>query len=117
MVMNTLRAREMKYYLYLLECADGMYYVGITNDINRRIREHQEGIYAGCFTYNRRPVVLKKYLTFLYINDAIYFEKKVKKWSRAKKEAFFCKDLDTLHKAAACKNNTSHKNRSSGAET
>ncbi len=70
-----------------------------------------------CYTYTRRPVSLRYYITFEYINDAISVEKKLKKWSRAKKEAYFKKDLKTLHEMAKCRNNTSHKLRSSGDET
>ena len=105
------------YYVYLLECDDGTYYVGVTNDLTRRIMEHQEGFDQSCYTYDRRSVVLKQYLTFKYIHEAIEVEKKLKKWSRAKKLAYFQKDIATLHEKAACRNETSHKNRSSGAET
>ena len=112
----------MVYYVYLLECNDGLYYVGLTNNLSRRICEHQEGINSECFTFKRRPVILKYYLIFDYINDAIYFEKKIKKWSRAKKEAFFKKDWKTMHEEAKCKNSSSHEKhdqgtRSSGVET
>ena len=110
------------YYVYLLECNDGLYYVGLTNNLSRRICEHQEGINSECFTFKRRPVILKYYLIFDYINDAIYIEKKLKKWSRAKKEAFFKKDWKTMHKKAKCENSSSHENnaenmRSSEVET
>ncbi len=110
------------YYVYLLECCDGIYYVGLTNDLSQRIVEHQEGLDPKCFTYSRRPIQLKGYSTFEYINDAIYFEKKIKRWSRVKKEAFFKKDWKTIHEEAKCKNFSSHsnyieENRSSGDET
>ena len=72
------------------------------------MREHQEGHNPGCYTYSRRPVKIKYYLNFDNINDAIRIEKKLKKWSRAKKEAFFQKDWKTLHEKAKCKNATSH---------
>ncbi len=106
-----------EYYVYLLECGDGTYYTGVTNDLSRRIVEHQQGLDIGCYTYTRRPITLKHYITFEYINDAISVEKKLKKWSRAKKVAYFKKDWETLHEKAICNNNTSHKLRSSGDET
>lgn len=105
------------YYVYLLECSDGSCYVGVTNDLSMRITGHQQGFDKNCYTYKRRPVILKHYLVFDYIHDAIYVEKKLKKWSRTKKIAYFQKDWNTLHQKVACKNKTSHKNRSSGAET
>jgi putative endonuclease len=101
----------MDYYVYLLECSDGLLYIGVTNDLSRRMREHQEGFNSGCFTYSRRPVSLKYYLVFDDINEAIFIEKKLKKWSRAKKEAFFQRDWEALHKHAKCKNSTSHVNK------
>ena len=106
-----------QFYVYLLECSDGSYYTGVTNDLSRRMIEHQEGFDESCYTYSKRPVNLKHYMTFEYINDAISVEKKLKKWSRAKKIAFFQKDWETLHEKAECKNSTSHKLKSSGDET
>ena len=101
----------------MLECSDGSYYTGVTNDLSRRVIEHQDGIDESCYTYGKRPVTLMKYLIFEYINDAISVEKKLKKWSRAKKTAYFTKDWETLHEKAKCKNATSHKLRSSEDET
>jgi len=43
--------------LYVLECGDGSFYTGVTTDIDRRLREHQEGK-ASRYTRTRRPVVL-----------------------------------------------------------
>ena len=77
----------------------------------------RKGLIKVVIPYERHPVVVKHYLTFKYILKAIGVEKKLKKWSRAKKLAYFQKDLATLHEKAACRNKTSHKNRSSGAET
>ena len=54
----------MRGYVYLLECCDGKYYVGVTNNLARRLKEHDEGIDELCFTVSRRPVVLKSYLVF-----------------------------------------------------
>ena len=105
------------YYLYMLECCDGSYYIGVTNDIDRRMIEHNQGILIDCYTYTRRPVILKYFLTFNYIGEAIYFEHKIKRWSRAKKEAFFEKRWEDLKRQASCKNQTSHKSRSSEDET
>jgi len=105
------------YYLYLLECSDGSYYVGVTNDISQRVRDHQEGFDPLCYTYNRRPVVVLHYLTFTYIGEAIYWEKRLKKWSRVKKKAFFEKNWLILHEQAKCRNESSHELRSSEDET
>ena len=76
------------YYVYILLCSDGLTYTGITNDIARRFNEHQEGLNKSCFTYKRRPVELIFHQEFNDEEQAIYFEKKIKKWSSKKKLAF-----------------------------
>jgi len=45
------------WFLYILECSDGSFYTGVSTDIDRRLREHQEGR-ASRYTRTRRPVVL-----------------------------------------------------------
>jgi putative endonuclease len=71
----------------MLECSDKSYYVDVTNNLERRLKEHEEGINPEAYTHSRRPVELKWYEEFKYIEKAIDFEKKIKKWSRAKKQA------------------------------
>lgn len=47
------------YFVYIVKCNDDTYYVGITNNVERRLWEHNNGNDATCYTYNRRPVILK----------------------------------------------------------
>ncbi|MBI1286299.1 MAG: GIY-YIG nuclease family protein [Flavobacteriales bacterium] len=75
------------FYVYILECADGSYYTGITNDVDRRIAQHQAGNDPRAYTWNKRPVKLVYHQQFLDANDAIAFEKRVKGWNRKKKLA------------------------------
>jgi putative endonuclease len=66
-MLRTMRAQEEQpappatskavWFLYILECCDGSFYTGVTTDIDRRLREHQEGT-ASRYTRIRRPVVL-----------------------------------------------------------
>ena len=84
--------KNHNYFVYIVECADGMYYTGVTNNLERRIWEHNEGVDIGIFTYSRRPVVLRYYEYFSDINNAISWEKQLKGWSRKKKEALFEQD-------------------------
>jgi putative endonuclease len=49
---------DAPYYVYILECSDGSFYVGITNNMDRRLRAHNEGV-ASRYTRSRRPVTLK----------------------------------------------------------
>ena len=47
----------MNYYAYIVECADGTYYCGFTNDLEKRINTHNKGKGAK-YTRPRLPVVL-----------------------------------------------------------
>jgi putative endonuclease len=74
-------------YLYILLCADGSYYVGITRDsLEKRISEHEPGTFGG-YTARRRPVKLVFNQYFERVEDAIAAERQVKGWRRDKKEA------------------------------
>jgi putative endonuclease len=76
-----------QYFVYILLCADLSYYTGITNNLERRTYENETGVNLQCYTYKRRPLKLVFYESFTDVNQAIAFEKQVKGWSRAKKEA------------------------------
>ncbi len=84
------------YYIYILLCNDGTYYMGVTNNLEKRLIEHNEGIHTESYTYSRRPVVLKFHERYSDINLAIAWEKKLKKWSKKKKEALIYGDLQLL---------------------
>ncbi len=99
------------YYVYIVECADNSYYTGVTNDVERRLIEHNSGTDPKSYTYSRRPVQIKYCEHFQYVYDAIAWEKQLKGWSRKKKEALFNDNWNEIRKLAACKNDTSHKNR------
>ena len=75
------------YYTYILKCSDQSYYVGVTNDVEKRLVEHQEGINSTCYTHSRRPLELVYFEKFIDILQAIAREKQLKGWSRKKKEA------------------------------
>ena len=89
-----------EYCIYMLECSDGSYYTGITNDYEKRVNEHQSGIDPKCYTYKRRPVKLVHLEKYSEIWDAIHREKQMKQWSRRKKEALFKGDFESLHSLA-----------------
>src|SRR5512140_2373876 len=87
-------------YLYILKCADGSYYIGTTRtELEIRVAQHNAGTFAG-YTSSRRPVTLVFSQWFDRVTDAIECERKLKKWSRAKKEAFMRGDLGELHELA-----------------
>ncbi len=99
------------YYVYLLLCADGSIYTGITDAIDRRITEHQNGINKTAYTYRRRPVQLIFQQEFNDVLQAIFFEKKLKKWSAKKKMALVEGNLDLLQILSECRNATHYKYR------
>jgi putative endonuclease len=72
----------------MLRCRDGSYYVGSHRgeDVMTRVAQHNEGI-GGDYTRRRRPVTLVWSETFEWATDAIACERRLKGWSRAKKEA------------------------------
>ena len=88
------------YFVYILECSDGSYYTGVTNDVERRLWEHQTGFNTTCYTYKRRPVTLKYFIHLTDIKQAIDWEKQIKGWSRKKKEALFKEDWKELQRLA-----------------
>lgn len=84
------------YFVYILKCGDNSYYTGFTNNIERRLIEHQTGKNKGCYTFDKRPLELMWFETFNDVLDAITTEKKIKGWSRIKKEALINADWDKL---------------------
>jgi putative endonuclease len=86
------------YYVYIFECADGTYYTGVTNDMERRYMEHSTGLSISSYTYSRRPVKLVWYAETNLVYYAIEKEKQIKKWSKAKKAALINSDWDKLVK-------------------
>jgi len=97
-------------YLYILLCSDETYYTGSTRNLEKRLSEHQSGQGAN-YTKTRLPVTLVYQEYFLNIADAFYFEKKIKKWSHAKKKAMIENKCDLLPKLSECKNDTNSKNK------
>ena len=87
-------------WLYILRCSDGSYYVGTARgSLESRIAQHNAGAFQG-YTASRRPVELIFSQWSDRITDAIENERKVKKWSRAKKEAFIRGDFESLQQLA-----------------
>jgi len=87
--------------VYILRCADGSYYVGITRKaVETRVSEHDQGVVPGCYTYRRRPVVLLHAEHYERVDEAIAAERRLKGWSRAKKEAYMRGDFERLSQLA-----------------
>ena len=83
--------------IYILRCADGSYYTGITRrSVEERLSEHMQGLIPGCYTDARRPVKLMFSEHYERIDEAIATERRIKGWSRAKKEAYMRGDFPAL---------------------
>jgi len=93
-----------KYYVYILHCADDSYYVGVTNNFERRFEEHSTIAHERSYTASRLPVELVYLETHLYINYAIRREKNLKTWSHAKKTALIKGDMQQLRALSKKKN-------------
>ncbi|MFO0356557.1 MAG: GIY-YIG nuclease family protein [Sphingobacteriaceae bacterium] len=102
---------KMALYLYILKCSDDSYYTGITNDMDQRLSEHQIGINKSCYTYNKRPVQLVFSELFQDNLYCIEWEKKIKRWTRRKKEALIEGNYNDLHEFSTCKNQTHFRNK------
>jgi len=78
-------ARKSKYWVYIVECKDGTYYTGFTNDLDKRIRHHNEGCGAK-YVKNKLPVKLVYSKEYRYYKNVLRREKNIKKLTRKQKE-------------------------------
>jgi putative endonuclease len=88
------------YYVYILQCADGSYYVGFTECLEARVYEHNNGTLGACHTFLRRPVTLVYDESYTKQADAIKRERQLKNWSHVKKTALIAGDIAELKAAS-----------------
>lgn len=75
--------------IYILHCADGSYYTGITRrSVDERVSEHARGLIERCYTASRLPVTLVFSEYYERVEETVAAERRIKGWSRAKKEAY-----------------------------
>jgi putative endonuclease len=85
------------YFFYIVRCSDDSLYCGQTNDLSRRIGEHNSSdTKSAKYTKARRPVTLVYFETHQTIQSAMKREWQVKRWSKVKKEALICHNLIEL---------------------
>jgi tRNA/rRNA methyltransferase len=89
----------MSFWTYILRLSNGIYYTGHTDDLDRRIAEHQTGAIKG-YTHDKRPVELMWAEEFPTRAEALEAKLRVKSWSRAKKEALIAGNWERLSQAA-----------------
>jgi predicted GIY-YIG superfamily endonuclease len=85
----------MQFWVYLLRCADGSYYAGHKEDMEARLWQHQNGICCD-WTSRKRPVELVWCEATPTRYEALAFERRIKGWTRAKKEALIAGDWDRV---------------------
>lgn len=85
-------------YVYMLRCSDDTYYTGVTNNLEKRFIEHVQGVNRNCYTFTRKPIKIVYHEMFTNPLSAIAFEKKIKGWSKKKKEALINGDYESLPK-------------------
>jgi len=88
----------MTFWAYILRCNDGKYYTGHSDNLEQRVAQHQSGEVPG-YTHSRRPVELMWSEAFESRAEALAAEMQVGGWSRAKKEALFRGDWDSVSAA------------------
>jgi len=91
----TPRSNKVSFWVYILQCSDGSYYVGHTDNLEKRLGEHRTGEIEG-YSSSRLPVSLVFAEDFPSRIDALERERQVKRWSRKKKEALIARDWDKL---------------------
>ena len=83
--------------VYILRCAVGSYYVGVTRrEVEARVSEHQLALDRKSYTASRRPVALAYAEAYERVDEAVAAERRIKGWSRAKKEAYMRGDFASL---------------------
>ena len=85
----------MSGWMYILECVDGTYYTGSTNNLERRLWEHNNFIGAN-YTKKKHPAKLVYSEEYPRIDEAFYREKQIQGWSHSKKKALIEKNNDIL---------------------
>jgi len=81
----------MPFFVYILECVDQSLYVGCKNNLERRLRQHNESRWGAHYTKTRRPTTLMHSENFATLLEARRREREIKGWRREKKLALINK--------------------------
>jgi predicted GIY-YIG superfamily endonuclease len=105
--------RQM-FWIYMLKCVDGSYYIGHSDNLSTRIAQHHAGTIPTCYTFSRRPVDVVYSREFPTREEAIAMERKLKGWSRAKKAALIRNDWVEISRLSRARNENQNPSTSSG---
>jgi putative endonuclease len=89
----------MRFWVYIVRCADGSYYTGHSDNLERRIAAHQSGEIKS-YTSTRLPIELVYSQEFVTRTEALEHERQIKGWSRKKKEALMRGDWEEISRLA-----------------
>jgi len=84
-------------FTYIVQCSDGTYYTGWTNDLEKRIEAHNSG-HGAKYTNPRRPVRLVYHESFHSESEARKREAQIKGWTRAEKEMLINKTIKNFNR-------------------
>jgi len=84
------------FYVYILECSDGSYYTGHTDNMDARMSQHNLGLFTTCYTYTRRPLKVLYVAEFGMRDQAFNAERQIKGWTRKKKRALVNGDFQLI---------------------
>ena len=102
----------MPYVVYILECSDVSYYAGSIADLSKRLWEHEIGASPSAYTFSRRPVKLVwTSEEVARYSDALRFERQIKGWSRAKKEALIRGRYEAVHQVVKSERKQRERNK------
>ena len=85
----------LHFYIYILKCNDGTYYTGHTDNLEKRLAEHNNNTYE-CYTSTRLPIKLVFVQEFASRSEAIDAERRIKKWGKRKKDALINKGWEGI---------------------
>ena len=105
----------MTFWAYMLHCRAGRFYVGHTDDLERRVAQHHSGVFRG-FTNALRPIELVWSQDFQTRYEALEVEVRLKGWSRKKKFALIRGDWDEISRLAKSKNGPSTSSGQTGID-
>lgn len=81
----------MTFFVYILQCSDQTYYIGCTNNLEKRLKEHNSSKKGAHYTKVRRPVILKYSEQYQTLLEARSRESKLKQLKRIEKAKLWMK--------------------------
>jgi 5-(carboxyamino)imidazole ribonucleotide synthase len=93
---------QEQYFVYILFCNDGFYYIGLTDDLIKDFNAHNDGAYE--FTSARTPVKMMYYEVIPSLQEAKKRQQQFRGWSRSKKKALIEQNFHKLQLLSQCQN-------------